>query len=122
MVNEFKIKQQICEVGRRLYERAFVAANDGNISYRIGENEVLCSPTLVSKGFMKPDDICTIDLTGKQLAGRRKRTSEALLHLEIYKVDPEVKAVGLVAGPTSPKPETRASIEAIEQGGGRADG
>jgi len=93
MVNEFKIKQQICEIGRKMYEKGFVAANDGNISYRISENQVLCTPTLVSKGGLKPDDICLVDMTGKQLAGRKKRTSEALLHLEVYKMSSEVKAV-----------------------------
>lgn len=93
MVNEFKIKQEICEVGRKLYAKGFVAANDGNISYRLADNVVLCTPTLVSKGALKPDDICTVDMTGKQLAGRKKRTSEVLLHLEIYKQSPEVKAV-----------------------------
>lgn len=93
MVNEFKIKQQICEVGHQLYAKGFAAANDGNISYRVGENEVLCSPTLTSKGSLKPEDICKVDLTGKQLAGTKKRTSEVLLHLEIYKLDPAVKAV-----------------------------
>lgn len=93
MVNEFKIKQEICEVGRKIYAKGFAAANDGNISVRIGENAVLCSPTMVSKGFLKPDDICTVDLTGKQLAGRKKRTSEVLLHLEIYKAVPSVKSV-----------------------------
>lgn len=93
MVNEFKIKQEICEVGRKIYAKGFAAANDGNISYRISDKEVLCTPTLVSKGFLKPDDICTVDFTGKQLAGRKKRTSEVLLHLEIYKKNPEVKAV-----------------------------
>ena len=93
MINEFKIKQEICAVGQKLYAKGFAAANDGNISYRIAENEVLCSPTMVSKGFLKPDDICKVDLAGKQLAGRRKRTSEILLHLEIYKMDPNVKSV-----------------------------
>lgn len=93
MVNEFKIKQEICEVGRKIYAKGFAAANDGNISVRVGENAVLCSPTLVSKGFLKPDDICTVDLTGKQIAGRKKRTSEVLLHLEIYKAVPSVKSV-----------------------------
>ena len=93
MINEFKIKQEICEVGHKLYEKGFVAANDGNISYRVSDKEVLCTPTLVSKGELKPDDICTVDMTGKQLAGRRKRTSEALLHLEIYKANPSIKAV-----------------------------
>jgi len=93
MVNEFKIKQEICEVGHKLYAKGFAAANDGNISYRVGENEVLCSPTLTSKGSLKPDDICKVDMTGKQIAGTRKRTSEVLLHLEIYKLDPAIKAV-----------------------------
>ncbi len=93
MVNEFKIKQDICEIGRRIYAKGFAAANDGNISYRVGENEVLCTPTMICKGFVKPEDICKVDLTGKQLEGRRKRTSEVLLHLEIYKMNPDVRAV-----------------------------
>ncbi|MBI4580956.1 MAG: class II aldolase/adducin family protein [Planctomycetes bacterium] len=93
MVNEFKLKQEICEVGQKLYLKGFVAANDGNISFRMAENLVLCTPTLTSKGSLKPDDICTVDMTGKQIAGRKKRTSEVLLHLEIYKRNPSVKAV-----------------------------
>src|SRR4029078_8929510 len=67
--------------------------NDGNISYRLGPNEVLCSPTMICKGFMKPADLCTVDMQGNQLSGTRKRTSEVLLHLAIMKVRPEVKSV-----------------------------
>ena len=93
MENAHKIKQQICEIGDRLYKKGFVAANDGNISYRIGENEVICTPTLISKGFMKPDDLCTVDMQGNQLSGRRERTSEVMLHLAIMKERPEVKSV-----------------------------
>ncbi len=93
MVNEWKIKEEICEIGRRIYAKGFAAANDGNISYRLNEKEVLCSPTQICKGFMKPDDICKVDMTGKQIAGHRKRTSEVLLHLEIYKLAPDVKSV-----------------------------
>lgn len=93
MVNEFKLKQEMCEVGRKIYAKGFAAANDGNITARLDENLVLCTPTMVSKGFLKPDDICTVDMTGRQVAGRKKRTSEVLLHLEIYKAVPEVKAV-----------------------------
>ena len=93
MINQHKIKQDICEIGRRLYNKGFAAANDGNITVRISDNEVLCTPTMFSKGFLKPDDICLIDMTGKQLAGRRKRSSEALLHLEIYRQRPSVKSV-----------------------------
>src|SRR5262245_24727742 len=92
-MNEYKLKEQICEIGRRIYAKGFAAANDGNITIRIGENEVLCTPTMVSKGFLKPEDICKCDLDGKQLAGTRKRSSEVLLHLAVYKQRPDVKAV-----------------------------
>jgi L-fuculose-phosphate aldolase len=88
--NEWKLKEQICEIGRRVYQRGFAAANDGNISVRVGPNRVLCSPTMICKGFMKPDDICTVDLDGNQLAGRRKRTSEILLHLAVMKARDDV--------------------------------
>ena len=93
MMNAHKIKQDICEMGRRLYNKGFAAANDGNITVRISENEVLCTPTMHSKGFLKVEDICTIDMTGKQTAGIKKRSSEALLHLEIYKQRPDIKSV-----------------------------
>ena len=92
-MNLHKLKLEICEIGRRLYNKGFAAANDGNISYRIGPNEVLCTPTMVSKGFLKPEDLCTVDLEGKQLSGTKKRTSEILLHLSVMKEAPEVKSV-----------------------------
>jgi L-fuculose-phosphate aldolase len=92
-MNEHKIKEQICEIGRRLYNRGFAAANDGNITVRLNDRELLCTPTMVSKGFMKPEDICKVDYDGKQLAGSRRRTSEVLLHLAVYKNRPDVNAV-----------------------------
>jgi L-fuculose-phosphate aldolase len=93
MVNVYKFKQDICDIGLRVYNKGFAAANDGNISIRISDNEVLCTPTMHCKGFLKPDDIATVDMTGKQIAGRKKRSSEALLHLEIYKQRPDVKSI-----------------------------
>ena len=92
-LNDRKLKELICEIGRRVYNKGFAAANDGNISIRVGENEVLCSPTMICKGFMNPDDICAVDLDGNQIAGKRKRTSEILLHLTIMKARPDVEAV-----------------------------
>src|SRR5262245_18992798 len=92
-MNEYKIKEQMCEIGRRLYNRGFAAANDGNITVRLNEKEILCTPTMVSKGFMKPEDICKVDYDGKQLAGTKRRTSEVLLHLVVYKIRPDVNAV-----------------------------
>ncbi len=93
MINVHKIKQEICDIGDRLYKKGFAAANDGNISYRISENEVICTPTMITKGFMKPDDLCTVDMEGNQLDGRRKRTSEVMLHLAIMQERPEIKSV-----------------------------
>ncbi len=89
-MNEHKLKEQICEIGRRLYAKGFAAANDGNITIRLNEREVLCTPTMVSKGYLKPEDICKVDYEGKQLAGVKKRTSEVLLHLAVYKARPDV--------------------------------
>jgi L-fuculose-phosphate aldolase len=91
--NEFKLKEQICEIGRRVYAKGFAAANDGNISIRLNDREVLCTPTMVSKGFLKPDDLCVVDYEGKQLRGTKKRSSEILLHLSVYKHNPAVHAV-----------------------------
>src|SRR5437870_260206 len=93
MQNEYKLKEQICEIGRRVYNRGFAAANDGNITIRLNDREILCTPTMVSKGYMRPEDICKVDYDGKQLAGTRRRTSEVLLHLAIYKHRPDVNAV-----------------------------
>ena len=92
-MNIHKIKQDMCEIGRRIYAKGFAAANDGNITVRISENEILCTPTMHSKGFLKPEDIATVDFTGKQVAGAKKRSSEALLHLEIYRNRPDLKSV-----------------------------
>ncbi|HXK01246.1 MAG TPA: class II aldolase/adducin family protein [Verrucomicrobiae bacterium] len=87
------VKEEICAVGKKLWLRSYVDGNGGNISCRIGPNEVICTPTLCSKYDLTPDKLCLVDLAGKQLAGGRPRTSEILLHLEIYKEVPEAKAV-----------------------------
>jgi len=87
------VKKEICHIGRKLWLRQFVDGNGGNISYRIGPNEVLCTPTLVSKYDLTPEDLCLVDLEGKQVAGTKPRTSEIFLHLEIYKEVAEAKSV-----------------------------
>jgi len=87
------IKNEICAAGRKLWIRQYVDGNGGNISFRLGPNAVLCTPTLVSKFDLTPEDICLVDLDGNQLAGSKRRSSELLLHLEIYKAVPEAKAV-----------------------------
>ncbi len=86
------IKAEIVEVGRKLWQRMYVDGNGGNISYRLTPEAVLCTPTLVSKADLRPEDLCLVDYQGNQLAGGKPRTSEILLHLEIYKAVPEAKA------------------------------
>jgi L-fuculose-phosphate aldolase len=93
MMNEWKLREQMCEIGRRVYNKGFAAANDGNISLRIGDDRVLCTPTRVSKGFMKPDDLCIVDMNGQQVSGKRKRSSEILMHLTIMKARADVRSV-----------------------------
>jgi L-fuculose-phosphate aldolase len=87
------IKEEICTVGRKLWQRGYVDGNGGNISCRIGDNAVVCTPTMLSKADVTPNDLCLVDLEGNQIAGSLPRTSEILLHLEIYKSVPQAKAV-----------------------------
>ncbi len=95
MVSEYEIKKQICDIGKRIYDRRMVAANDGNISVKISDNEFLCTPTGVSKGFMTPDYICKIDGQGNILHANPgfKPSSEIKMHLRVYQKRPDVKAV-----------------------------
>lgn len=92
----WQIKKEMCEVGHRIWLKGFCAGNEGNHSVRISEDRVLCTPTGISKGFLTPEDLCVVDMEGHQVepnAKGRKRTSEVLVHLAIYKARPTVKAV-----------------------------
>ena len=95
MVNEFEIRKQICEVGRRIYNRNMAAANDGNISVKFNDKEWLCTPTGVSKGFMTPDFICKVDEKGNIMdsAGGFRPSSEIKMHMRVYEKRPDVTAV-----------------------------
>jgi L-fuculose-phosphate aldolase len=86
-------RQEIIRVGRKLWERQYVDGNGGNISVRLGSRYVLCTPTMQSKGDLELADICLSDLDGNILAGDRSRTSELMLHLEIYKANSRARAV-----------------------------
>jgi len=87
------IKNEMINVARKMWKRNMVDGNGGNITVRVGDNLVLCTPTLRSKGEVLVDEIALIDLDGNQKAGWRKRTSEALTHLAIMKVQPKCKSV-----------------------------
>ncbi|MFM8357846.1 MAG: class II aldolase/adducin family protein, partial [Verrucomicrobiota bacterium] len=58
------LKEQLCDIGRRLWQRAYVDGNGGNMAIRVGEDIAICTPTLVSKGSLKPEDMCLVDFEG----------------------------------------------------------
>ncbi len=86
-------RAELCEIGRRAWERGLLDGTGGNLSCRIAGGHVLCTPTLTAKGQLTPADLCVMDLDGNQVQGTRKCSSEALMHLEVYAARPEVQAV-----------------------------
>ena len=95
MDNEWEIKKLIIEIGRRIWIRGYVASNDGNISVRLNDNELLTTPTGVSKGFLTDDMIIKTDMNGKVISGnpKYKPSSEVKMHIEVYKERPDIKSV-----------------------------
>ncbi len=83
----------IVEVGRRIYMNGFVAANDGNISVRVGDDEIITTPTGVSKGFLTPDMLVKVNMDGQRISGNLKPSSEIKMHIEVYKQRSDVRAV-----------------------------
>lgn len=90
---EQEYRQAIVDVGKLVYQKGWVAANDGNISIRLEHNRVLCTCTNISKGMMTVDDLIICDLDGNKLEGWRERTSEIAMHLTIYNIRPDVRSV-----------------------------
>ncbi|MCL5020274.1 MAG: class II aldolase/adducin family protein [Bacteroidetes bacterium] len=95
MDSEWEVKKNIIEIGRRIWTRGYVGANDGNITVVVNDKEVLTTPHGVSKGFMTNEMIIKIDRTGKVIAGNSKYhpSSEVKMHLEVYKERPDIKSV-----------------------------
>ena len=94
-LNEYEIREQLCEIGRRIYNRNMVVANDGNFSVRLSDNEFICTPTGVSKGFMTPESMCIIDAKGNVLEASEgfKPSSEMKMHMRVYEKRPDINAV-----------------------------
>ena len=93
--NELELKKLMLDIGKRIWTRGYVAANDGNITVRISENELLTTPTGVSKGFMTQDMIIKMTMDGKVISPKNKYrpSSEVKMHLEVYKQRDDVNAV-----------------------------
>lgn len=90
---DYEVKQEILEIGRRMYAKNFVASNDGNISAKVSDNTIWCTPTGVSKGYMTEDMLVLMDLDGNVLRGSWKPSTEIKMHLRVYRENPKVKAV-----------------------------
>src|SRR3954464_3139310 len=101
MTAESSLRAEIVEVGRRMYARGYTASNDGNISARLGADRLLMTPKSVCKGFMTTDMMCITDLEGRKLQGDRDPSSEMLMHLEVYRHRPDVRAVVHAHPPTA---------------------
>src|SRR5256885_6780491 len=93
MTGESQLRADIVEVGRRMYARGYTASNDGNISVRLDAGRLLMTPKSVCKGFMTPEMMCITDLEGQKIQGDRDPSSEALMHLEVYRQRADVNAV-----------------------------
>jgi len=87
------IKEQICDIGRRIWMREYCDGNGGNISARLGPDRFIVTPTGVSKGFMKPEMMSLVDINGTQLAGTWKRSSEFTTHAAVYRSTPDAMSV-----------------------------
>jgi L-fuculose-phosphate aldolase len=101
MTNLQQARADIIHVGRRMYERGYVASNDGNISVRLSEDRILVTVTGVSKGFLTPEQLVVIDYDGKVVSGRGKQSSEIKMHLMVYQERPDVRAVTHAHPPTA---------------------
>jgi L-fuculose-phosphate aldolase len=90
---ERELREDICQIGRLVFQKGWVAANDGNITIRLDAERILATPTGVCKGMMHPDDLIIVDMKGNKIAGRAERTSEIAMHLTVYELRPDVRSV-----------------------------
>jgi L-fuculose-phosphate aldolase len=86
-------RQDIVDIGRYVWQKGWIAANDGNITVRLDQNRILCSPTGVCKGMMRPDDLIIVDMSGNKIEGRLEGTTEIAMHLAVYNLRPDVNSV-----------------------------
>jgi len=87
-----QLKEDVCEVGRRLYSNGFIAAGEGNVSIRLSDDELMGTPAGTCKGYLTPDMISTCDMNGNTLSGPRIST-EIQMHIAVYRARPDVVSV-----------------------------
>ena len=86
-------REDLVRVCHQVYEKGWVAANNGNVSIRLNDDLILCTPTAVSKGMVKAEDLIVCDMGGMKIRGQRACTSEIAMHTTIYSLRPDVHAV-----------------------------
>jgi len=90
---EREYRDDICKVGQLVFQKGWVAANDGNITIRLDTDRILATPTGVCKGMMQPDDLIIVDMKGNKISGRLKGTSEIAMHTTVYGLRPDIRSV-----------------------------
>lgn len=90
---ESEYRRDITEVCKRIYQKGFVASNDGNVTIRMSENEILATPTGMSKGDISPDQLIKVNMSGEIVAGFLKPSSELKLHIRAYEKRPDIRSV-----------------------------
>ena len=92
-VSEDKIRAEIARFCHLIYEKSYVASTDGNVSVRLPDGHIMCTPTICNKGFVKPEDMVIIDSKGQRVKGERKASSEIAMHILIYEMRRDINAV-----------------------------
>jgi len=92
-MNQGDVAEEIIKIGKRIYNKGYVAATDGNISFRLDANRIMTTSSGVSKGMLRCEDLVVVDLNGEVISGDKQPSSETLMHLEVYRSRADVKAV-----------------------------
>lgn len=106
-MTEAALREQICHIGRLMYQNGYIDATSGNISARLGPDRILCTPSGLPKGFMTPDQLIVVDMNAQRVGptteanANLKPTSEILMHLECYRQREDVQGVVHAHPPTA---------------------
>jgi L-fuculose-phosphate aldolase len=92
---EAALRAEIVRVGRLMHEHEYVDGTSGNLSARLSPDRILATPSGLAKGFLEPNHLIVVDLSGEVVSAAPglRPTSELLMHLEAYRRRPDVNAV-----------------------------
>jgi L-fuculose-phosphate aldolase len=88
-----ELRREIVEICRRMYEREYIVAGEGNVSARLDQERLLVTPAGFNKGLLAPEMLVITDLSGHKLAGEHEASTEVRMHLRAYARRPGVRAV-----------------------------